>query len=79
MEERSLAERARATATEQIGELQREVEQFRRLLHETSKERDDLVEQRNARQLQYESEVIKTDFFNDVIHFKQLLRSLFGI
>lgn len=56
LEERSLLERARATVAEQAAELQREIEQFRRLLHDTSKERDALVEQRNSRQLQYESE-----------------------
>lgn len=50
-------ERARATNTEQINSLQTELEQFRQLLHETSRERDSLVEQRNAKQLEYEREV----------------------
>lgn len=57
LEERALIERARNTTAEQATELQREVEQFRRLLHDTCRERDTLVEQRNAHQLQYESEV----------------------
>ncbi|VDO05678.1 unnamed protein product [Rodentolepis nana] len=52
LEERSLVERARITASEQVAELQREIEQFRRLLYDTSKERDALFEQCNSRQLQ---------------------------
>ncbi|KAL5103761.1 Rootletin [Taenia crassiceps] len=60
MEERNILERARATNTEQINSLQTELEQFRQLLHETSRERDSLVEQRNAKQLEYEREVRET-------------------
>nr|CDS29247.1 Rootletin [Hymenolepis microstoma] len=56
LEERSLVERARNTASEQVAELQREIEQFRRLLYDTSKERDALFEQCNSCQLQFESE-----------------------
>ncbi|KAH9279178.1 Rootletin [Echinococcus granulosus] len=60
IEERNILERARATNMEQINSLQAELEQFRQLLYETSKERDGLVEQRNAKQLEYESKVRET-------------------
>lgn len=57
IEERNILERTRVTNVEQIASLEAELEQMRQLLHETSRERDGLVEQRNAKQLQYESEV----------------------
>ncbi|CDS36972.1 Rootletin [Echinococcus multilocularis] len=60
IEERNILERARATNMEQINSLQAELERFRQLLYETSKERDGLVEQHNAKQLEYESKVRET-------------------
>ncbi|VDN16049.1 unnamed protein product [Dibothriocephalus latus] len=60
LEEKNILERSRVTTLEQLASIQNEMEQLRQLLQATSRERDELAEQRDEKRLAYESETRET-------------------